>query len=74
MIPPTTPDRGSLTWWTKESSPNYLSELLQEVYRRYPIDKSRIWLAGYSGGAETISYNLLTDHGNLFQGGALLND
>ncbi|MDO4641326.1 MAG: hypothetical protein Q4A84_06450 [Neisseria sp.] len=72
MIAPKTPDRGSLTWWKKESSPTYLSELLQEVYRRYPIDKSRIWLVGYSGGAETISYNLLTDHSNLFQGGGAL--
>ncbi|MDO4644115.1 MAG: hypothetical protein Q4A74_09765 [Cardiobacteriaceae bacterium] len=72
MIAPRTPDRKYQTWWHEESSPRYLRELLQDLYSRYPINRKRIWFVGYSGGAETLSYNILTDDNDLFDGGGVL--
>ncbi|KPN72134.1 hypothetical protein [Neisseria sp. 83E34] len=72
MIAPLTPDHRSRTWWRSNTAPRYAAELIAHISRRYAVDTGNIWLAGYSGGAEVITYHLLADHSHLFHGGGAL--
>ncbi|RRD04173.1 hypothetical protein EII34_11245 [Arachnia propionica] len=69
MLAPLTPDQRTHTWWQDESSGHWLRELIDHVKATHDIDDSRVWLAGYSGGAEVITNVLLPDHSDLFTGG-----
>lgn len=72
LVAPVTPDRTTKTWWKADSSTTWLVELLKEITHSHPIDTSKVWLAGYSGGAEEITNSLMTDHSDLFTGGGAL--
>ena len=73
LLVPQTPDTASATWW-KNGTRNaaYLRALLEDIYRKYNVNRGNVWLVGYSGGAELISYYLLPQHNDLFSGGGAL--
>lgn len=52
-------------WWTTPRiNGAWFRELCDSILSRYPtIDANRIWFAGYSGGAEFITYELLGEKG-----------
>lgn len=73
-----TPDRatGNLTWWWAGADyANYVYALIDYIYNEYPIDHSRVWLTGYSGGAQFISQYYLPAYagsGQIANGGAAM--
>ena len=69
MLAPVTPDRCTGTWWQEPSSAQWLRELIEHIKATHSVDSSRMWLVGYSGGAEVITNVLLPDHSDLFTGG-----
>lgn len=76
LIPVTSPDTtaGTYTtnWWNHSHSNGlWFRELVQVVLRQHPIDLGRIWCAGYSGGAEFLSFELLA-HGVQHLAGATM--
>ncbi|WP_298046573.1 hypothetical protein [uncultured Cardiobacterium sp.] len=73
LLVPQTPDTATGTWWKNgEQNAAYLRAMIEDVCNRYNVDKGNIWLVGYSGGAELISYYLLPQHNDLFSGGGAL--
>lgn len=66
---PRTPDTTSATWWSQQYPTDWLVALINKLKADYRIDTKRIFLNGYSGGAEEITYFLVADHSNLFNGG-----
>lgn len=66
-----TPDHATNTWWQDgEANSMWLSQLLEdEVYREYPIDRSRIWISSYSGGSELATNWFLADQAETICGG-----
>ncbi len=79
MLAARTPDTvGSPTWWEAGSAnADYARDLIQSVVlNRYDIDPQRIWLVGYSGGAQFITRyflpkysSMITDGGSVVFGG-----
>ena len=49
-----TPDKdGSITWWEQgAANAVFFRDLLNKMKSEYDIDSKRIWLVGYSGGAQ----------------------
>lgn len=69
------PDRAQGTTWWRRGSANarWLRDFLEaEVFSRYDIDRARVLLVGYSGGAEFNTYFLVAEHSDLFCGGGAL--
>ncbi|MBM3209805.1 ricin-type beta-trefoil lectin domain protein [Candidatus Saccharibacteria bacterium] len=62
---------GVVTWWEEgASNAAWLQTLLNEqVYARYNIDKSKVWFAGYSGGAQFITQYYTPKYNSTFCGG-----
>lgn len=62
----------TINWWVRaRAHGRTVRALLRELSLAYGIDMSRIWFAGYSGGAEFLSYELLShDLGEVSGGGA----
>lgn len=77
LISVKSPDRaGAVTWWENPSVnvPFLQSMLDTQVYGKYNIEKNRVWLSGYSGGAEFISlYYVKRQHQSFCGGGALIS-
>lgn len=69
FVLPRTPDMSSHTWWATPESTRWLANLIKTLYLYYNIDKQRVYITGYSGGAEAISYYLIAKHHDLFLGG-----
>lgn len=69
FILPRTPDTGNQTWWSMTSSTTWLVALIKDLKAKYNIDERRIFISGYSGGAEEVTYNLACDYHTLFKGG-----
>lgn len=72
-----TPDRatGDLTWWWRGNGyANYVQALITQVYSQYDIDKSHVWMTGFSGGAQFISQYYLPEFAGsgLIEGGGAL--
>ncbi|QGU07318.1 hypothetical protein COCCU_06915 [Corynebacterium occultum] len=69
-------EEGDATWWRGNgvAKSDYLAELIHAVgFGGNPIDRSRVWFSGYSGGAEQLGYYFLPRHLNMIKdGGALL--
>lgn len=72
LAAPVTPDKATGTWWRAETSGQWLREFIEYLGRTLPVDTSRVWLVGYSGGAEAITNILLPHHSDLFAGGGAL--
>lgn len=72
FVMPRTPDTTNQTWYAKDSSTTWLVAFLKMIKAQYNVDARRIFISGYSGGAEEITYNLLADYHTLFQGGGAM--
>lgn len=72
FILPRTPDTGNQTWWSETSSTTWLVALIRDIKAKYNIDERRIFISGYSGGAEEVTYNLACDYHTLFKGGGAM--
>ncbi|OYO25226.1 hypothetical protein CGZ93_01895 [Enemella dayhoffiae] len=65
-----TPDTSSGTWWRNgPANAQWSAELMGELQRHHAIDRDRIWLVGYSGGAHFVARQLLPRHSQLIDGG-----
>lgn len=69
VIPMLTPDGD--TWWNKGSAnADYVDAFIKEVvYGQMGVDPSKMWLAGYSGGAQFITQFYLPKYASTIQGG-----
>lgn len=57
-------------WWVRaRSNGRMVRALIEEISLAYGVDMSRVWLAGYSGGAEFLSYELLSHDIDWLHGG-----
>lgn len=64
------------TWWTTgNNNSDWVNNFVTNViYPRYNIDRSRIWLSGYSGGAQFVAQFLVPKYSSLFlDGGAVIS-
>lgn len=63
--------QGTVTWWESGSSnADYARDLIVSVaLSRYAIDTERIWLVGYSGGAQFVTQFLFPKYPDLIDGG-----
>lgn len=60
LVPLSPDDDGAITWWEwGTGNAVWLKELLARVRGQYDVDLERIWIAGFSGGAEHITAQLL---------------
>ena len=58
------------TWWVRaRRNGRVFRALAADLAERYGYDRTRIWLAGYSGGAEFITYELLSHSNDWLLGG-----
>ena len=57
-------------WWVRaRSNGRMVRALIEKIALAYGVDMSRVWLAGYSGGAEFLSYELLSHDIEWIRGG-----
>lgn len=65
---------GSPCWWDNGNiNSDYVAALMEDLYSKYNIDKTRIWYVGYSGGAQLITQYLTLRHSDLIEaGGAVI--
>ena len=57
-------------WWVRaRSNGRMVRALIEEIALAYKVDMSRVWFAGYSGGAEFLSYELLSHDIDWIRGG-----
>ena len=57
-------------WWIRaRSNGRMVRALIEEIALAYKVDMSRVWFAGYSGGAEFLSYELLSHDIDWIRGG-----
>lgn len=64
---------GTVTWWEGGvNNADYFAELLTYLCNEYNIDFSKIWLSGYSGGAQFITQLFLPKYSSRFSGGGAL--
>jgi poly(3-hydroxybutyrate) depolymerase len=74
-VPMRTPN-SDLTWWsTGDDNADWIASLVQNLlYDKYDIDLSRIWLSGYSGGANLISRFFVPEYSSMIvDGGAVIS-
>lgn len=71
FVLPKTPNRNE-TWWSAYSSTQWLADFIRFEMRYYNIDKNRIYISGFSGGAQITAYNLVADFHTLFTGGGAM--
>jgi poly(3-hydroxybutyrate) depolymerase len=45
------------SWWRWDGDPTWLTRQVDEVEALHPIDRERLWLVGWSGGASYIGWN-----------------
>jgi poly(3-hydroxybutyrate) depolymerase len=71
MVPVVSPDKkGGITWWEDaDRNGDYFRALAAMIISKYDVDASRVWLHGYSGGAEFISFEVLADRQGWIKGG-----
>ncbi len=70
-VPVLTPDTvGSVTWWESGSqNADFVRDLLRYLFTQYDVDTGRIWLVGYSGGAQFVTQFFLPKYSSLIGGG-----
>lgn len=72
LAPDTT---GTVTWWEAGArNATYMAQLLDFLVTTYHLNRSKIWLSGYSGGAQFISYHFVPPYGaaKITGGGAVI--
>ena len=65
---------GSVTWWENGArNSDYVRELINHLVTKHSLNRSDIWLTGYSGGAQFITRFFLPKHGKaVIAGGGTL--
>ena len=75
-VPVLAPDNsGDITWWESgTSNADYVRDLVAHLTSQYNVRSDRIWLVGYSGGAQFITQFLLPKYPSLVAkgGGAVM--
>lgn len=71
MLAVRTPDTSTETWWRNgQGNADWVRALMTEkVFEDYNIDRSRIWLVGYSGGSQFITKFFMPAHSDMMCGG-----
>ncbi|MGJ3508183.1 hypothetical protein [Enemella sp. A6] len=65
-----TPDTDTLTWWESgATNSEYVAALVERITNQYRIDPHRVWLVGYSGGAQFITQHYLPTRSDTISGG-----
>lgn len=75
LVVPRTPDTtGEPTWWENlDGQRDWLESLVNDrLLPGLPVDRNRITWMGYSGGAEMLSYGILTGPRELVTAGAVM--
>ena len=74
LLTPSSPNRACECW--EQGDPtgyaDYLAALVQSVYDQYPVDRDRVWLGGYSTGAQLTTRFMLPRHSELMTGGGTI--
>jgi len=70
-VPVLSPDTsGDITWWESGSrNADYVHDLVLDLESRYNIRSDRIWLVGYSGGAQFITQFFLPKYSSMVANG-----
>ena len=73
-VPVLAPDtQGAVTWWESGSAnADYVRDLLAHLKTRFQVNTDRIWLVGYSGGAQFITQFYLPKHSATIAGGGAI--
>lgn len=74
LVVPLSPDQDTsgvgISWWQDaDANGDYFRALESSLVDRYGLDTSRVWLMGYSGGAEFLTYEVLADRQDWIRGG-----
>lgn len=73
MVSLKAPNAENVWWYNIENHGTYARSLIvNEIYNKFNIDKDKVWLSGYSGGAEFITYEMMEEQSDLFTGGGAL--
>lgn len=66
-----TPDTvGTRTWWEDgERNARFARDLLAHLLKAYPVDRTNVWLVGYSGGSQFITKHYLPRYSSTIKGG-----
>ena len=63
-------DSAAPCWWDNgNTNSDYVAALMQDLYGKYNIDKTKIWYVGFSGGSQLITQYLVVRHSDLVEGG-----
>lgn len=66
---------GTVTWWEAGArNATWLAELLDSLVTTYKLNRSKIWLSSYSGGAQQVTQYFVPTYGKakILGGGALI--
>lgn len=76
IVPLTPAERGyeGFTWWEEgDDNAEWFRALHQDITSRYELEPDMIWFMGYSGGAEFVAQEILSDYLPSYgSGGALM--
>lgn len=74
-VPLLTPNSDGTWWTTGNKNADWVQSFIEtQIFPRYNIDRSRIWLSGYSGGAQFISQYFVPECSALIvDGGAVIS-
>lgn len=68
-----TPDTEAMTWWEEgPANASYAVALVDHLVAQHGVEQSRLWLAGYSGGAQLLTQSLLPAHPAVLAAGAVM--
>jgi poly(3-hydroxybutyrate) depolymerase len=74
LLTPSSPNRACQCW--EQGDPtgysDYLAALIESVYGQYDIDRDRVWLGGYSTGAQLTTRFMFPRHSELMTGGGTI--
>lgn len=73
-VPIKTPNSDGTWWTTGDSNADWVKQLIEsEIYPKYNIDRTRVWISTYSGGSQFATQNLIPKYSSLFlDGGAVI--
>lgn len=74
LLAPATPDTAPARTWWQDMGHNraWVTDLVDETVDTYSVDPNKVWWAGYSGGAEFLSYSLAFNEIDAITGGAVM--
>lgn len=73
LVIPRTPDQTvPYTWWESFSYSTWLADLHSWQAAIHNIERNKVYWFGYSGGAEVLTYNLISAYSSRFTGGGAI--